>query len=259
MRYKHLKLVMDIAMTILFVLMFKKNVLGLSFHEIGGVAVCALFIVHTVMNRAWVVAVSRNLFSKKTPAKVRIRYAVDVLLLLDVFAILFTGLGISKKVFKIIAFLLGWAIPIHMLLGGIALVLVGIHVGLHWGWIKGTAFAGLKGKKRTVMKAFGCVLLAAFLCGGAYSFIRSDFKNWMTRPFASGSQVERQIPPDAAPGQSGARQGGRPQQPITAGNVAKVFLTFLSMMILISTVTASAERLVGAGRTNNVPARKQTY
>ena len=152
MKRNNVKLVLDIVMTIGFVLMFKKNVLGLSFHEIGGIAVCLLFIVHKLLNKDWIITVSKNLFKKGTPAKTRIQYITDFLLLIDMCAILFTGIGISKKTFKAIAFLPHSAIPIHFLTGGIALILIGIHVGLHWKWIKGTAGAKLKGNKNVIIQ-----------------------------------------------------------------------------------------------------------
>ena len=58
------KLALDIVMTIGFVLMFKQNVLGLSFHEIGGGAVCLLFIAHKLLNKGWIIAVRKNLFAR---------------------------------------------------------------------------------------------------------------------------------------------------------------------------------------------------
>jgi len=47
-----------------FVLMFKQNELGLSFHEIGGVAVCLIFIAHKLLNKGWIIAVRKNLFAR---------------------------------------------------------------------------------------------------------------------------------------------------------------------------------------------------
>lgn len=241
MKRNNVKLVLDIVMTIGFVLMFKKNVLGLSFHEIGGIAVCLLFIVHTLLNKDWIIAVSKNLFKKGTPAKTRIQYITDILLLIDMCAILFTGIGISKKTFKAIAFLPHSTIPIHFLTGGIALILIGIHVGLHWKWIKGTAGAKLKGNKNAVLKICGCVILAAFVCGGVYSFVKSDFKMWMTRAFTSGNvqRIEQQTNPDNP--KIMHKQDGHPSQPITAAGIAKFFFMTLSMLVLVSTVTAFIE------------------
>ena len=264
MKRNNVKLVLDIVMTIGFVLMFKKNVLGLSFHEIGGIVVCLLFIVHKLLNKYWIITVSKNLFKKETPIKTKIQYIVDILLLIDMIVILFTGIGISKKTFKAIAFLPGSAIPIHFLTGGIGLILVGIHVGLHWKWIKGTAGAKLKGTKNVLLKICGIIVLVAFVCGGAYSFAKSDFKMWMTRAFSSGNgqRIERQMnqgnqkdmPQELTlehneerkqEGNSGRQgQGGHPVQKITAGNIAKVFFMFLSMLVLVSTVTAFIEGLI---------------
>lgn len=64
MKRNNVKLSLDIVMTIGFVLMFKQNVLGLFFHEIGGGAVCLLFIAHKLLNKDWIIAVRKNLFAR---------------------------------------------------------------------------------------------------------------------------------------------------------------------------------------------------
>lgn len=64
MKRNNVKLSLNIVMTIGFVLMFKQNVLGLFFHEIGGGAVCLLFIAHKLLNKDWIIAVRKNLFAR---------------------------------------------------------------------------------------------------------------------------------------------------------------------------------------------------
>ena len=60
-----IKLALDILMLILLLLMYNKNVLGMSFHEIGGIAVCGLFIIHKLLNGKWILVITGKLFSQK--------------------------------------------------------------------------------------------------------------------------------------------------------------------------------------------------
>ena len=71
-----------------------------------------------------------------------------VFLLLDFIALLVSGIGINKTLSPTLAFLPFEAVPWHFLFGAVALVLLGIHFGLHWNWIKGTVLGKAKGLNR---------------------------------------------------------------------------------------------------------------
>lgn len=118
-------------MTLLFILMFKKNVFGLAFHEIAGLAVLGMFVLHKVLNLKWIASVSKNLFNKDLSTRVKIGYLVDVLLLIAMTLIALSGFFISKIVFNINDDNHMWK-AIHYMSSDIGLALVGIHVGLHY-------------------------------------------------------------------------------------------------------------------------------
>ena len=117
MKKNTFKLILDLIMSALLILMFKKNVLTLAFHEIGGIIVCLLFIFHFIINFNWVKAITKKIFAQNTPFKMRLSYIIDILLLIDTIAILFTGIGISKVFSPKIAFLPKSATPFHFFTG----------------------------------------------------------------------------------------------------------------------------------------------
>ena len=67
----------------------------------------------------------------------RLSYVLNISLLLDMSLILLSGLSISKVLLPDFGYFssINW-LPIHIVSSFIGLVLVGIHIGLHWNWIK---------------------------------------------------------------------------------------------------------------------------
>lgn len=65
----YVKFAIDILMAVTFVLFFNKQVLGgLTFHEIAGLAIAAIFFTH-VLNWQWVKKVTVNLSTANYPLK----------------------------------------------------------------------------------------------------------------------------------------------------------------------------------------------
>jgi len=121
---------------VVFVLLFNKRLFtGLSFHEIAGLAVGVAFIIHILLNWKWVKAVTLWIFSKIS-IKSRIGYIIDVLLLLSMGFIIFSGLTISTTIplLHINVSDPQQFYKLHMAVSYISLLLLGIHIGLHWNW-----------------------------------------------------------------------------------------------------------------------------
>jgi hypothetical protein len=93
------KIVLDIVMTVLFVILIFAYDTGLTFHEIAGLSLFVLFIYHIILNWTWVKGVTKNLLSKKIKRKIKILYALNTVLLIGVSTIIVTGIMISRVVF----------------------------------------------------------------------------------------------------------------------------------------------------------------
>jgi len=178
------KIVLDVIMAILFVLMFKKNIISLSFHEIGGLFIFVLFAVHLILNYKWVIGVTKKLFSKNLPVKTKINWIINALLLVSFGVICISGIFISKVLFAG-KFNSGfqWR-QIHYFASAFALILTGVHLGLNWGFVMGMFKKVVKIPPRAA-KIASIVLLATIFSFGVYSAVGTGFTRWLYTPFLS--------------------------------------------------------------------------
>lgn len=177
MRKNGWKFLLDIVMAVVLVLMYNKRVLGMAFHEIGGLAVCGLFIIHKLLNWKWIKAVTIGLFSHSTPVRQKLYWVLDFLLFGCFVYILVSGIMISKIVFPSTggggSFKMG-----HYAVAALALALTGIHVGLHMGWI-GQRMAFLKKLPLFARRALAILLSVAVLAFGGMQFTSTSFVQWL--------------------------------------------------------------------------------
>jgi hypothetical protein len=200
------KIILDIVMALLLILMYSKNVISMTFHELGGLIACGIFIIHMALNWKWVVGVTKRFFDLTLPVKTIIGYIVNVLLFFSVSFIAVSGIMISKTLFP------GsgtggmfWKTG-HYFMASCALILVGIHLGLHWPFIRGM-FAKLLKLPRKIAKPAGILLLAAVIVFGAWSLASTSFTGWLSAPFSS----------------QGARDGGAPEGMLREGELPEGF------------------------------------
>ena len=272
MKKNTFKIIFDVVLALGTVLLYKKNVLGLGFHELAGIAICVLFIVHHLINRKWIAAVTKNLFSKTTPVKTRIEYIVDVLLCLAFLGVLITGIGISKTYLSALAFLGNKGKIWHFFFSGCALILTGIHIGLHWKWIFGTVLGKNKDRVPRPVHIICIVIFVAMMVGGCYALCTSSMKRWISAPFTSSvnfkgqesqkgqmmkamdgdfatisdSQSENQNDKKISQNMSKnmPERGGHQNQTISLKNVIFVILRFTGILIFFAGLTAIVEWLL---------------
>lgn len=222
------KLALDAVMLVLLALMYQKQVISMSFHEIGGLALIGLFVIHHLVNARWIGATTKRLFAKGTPGLVRARYIVDTLLLAAFLAVGVTGVLINKTLFSIRA--AGNAKTLHYFASAVAIILTGVHLGLHADYIFGKLF---KQGANKVAKIATVVLLAALIAFGGYSLSATRFVSFLAAPLQSaqfshgtfessgdialdGSSVERPSDmselPEFAQGEQSQTDGTQPPQ-----------------------------------------------
>ncbi len=177
-----LKIGLNIIMALLLVLMYHKRAVTLSFHELGGIVVCALFVVHKVLNWQWITGITRRLFSiKRLPGRTVLGYALNVLMLLAVAAVLVTGLLIAETLPTGIApnrvLWRDW----HYFAGALAIILAGVHIGLHWPYLRGV-FSRVLRLPPVVSRPLGVLCLVALLGYGTYSAVTSPLGDWLVAP-----------------------------------------------------------------------------
>lgn len=136
-----IKIVLDIVMTVLFIALMNTAITGLNLHEIIGLGLCGGFLAHKLLNLDWIKRMIRKLRDKSAGNKLKVMLFVDALLLAGMTLIVVSGIFISEVVF--IQFNLLSTLPwkeIHLISSYGTLILIAVHLGLHW---------------KMIMKAFG--------------------------------------------------------------------------------------------------------
>ena len=125
----------DLAMTLLLLLLMARQITGETAHEWLGAGMFALWVAHHALNASW----HRRLFrGRYTPFRV-CQLVVNLLLLLAMVGTMVSGVVLSQTVFAFLPISGGrsWAQPLHILASFWGLVLMALHLGLHWGAILG--------------------------------------------------------------------------------------------------------------------------
>lgn len=165
-----LRLAVDGVMALTLALLLNARVFtGLSFHEIAGTLIGGVFVLHVGLNGSWVVETSRRWVRGTLSRRTRVGYGLNWLLLVGMGVIVASGLLISRVVFPGLHVTNGrWIRGTHITLGFLILGVVGVHVGLHWGWIRGWVTRGFVGMSwpRRIGAVLGVVGLMALLAFG---------------------------------------------------------------------------------------------
>lgn len=133
-----IKGLLDLVMVLVLALLYNKHLLGgMAFHEIAGLALGGVFIVHAAFNARWIGAMTRRLFSRETPFRLKLCYVLDALLALMFLFIIVSGLFINRTLLPGLR-LEGhlWQV-LHKIVSYWAVAFAGLHVGLHWTWVMG--------------------------------------------------------------------------------------------------------------------------
>ncbi len=177
---KYIKFGIDLLMAITFVLFSNKRVLGgLTFHEIADLFIAVVFFTHVLLNWQWVKNVTLKLFDRKLPLRTKFSYLLNLLLLISMAFIIMSGIFISRVVFPNIN--IGneqWFKMSHMSISYLVLIIVAIHVGLHWKWIMSVFknIIKLKTRKKSI-SILAKLATVALLLFGIYQMYQSNF--WM--------------------------------------------------------------------------------
>lgn len=184
MKTKAHKYILDAILIILILTLYSKNVINLMYHEVAGLIICGLFIIHLIFNRKWITGVMSKVFSPKITVKAKVTCVVDILLLASWAGVAVTGIMISKKLFS---FHIESLTPFHLFFAGAGLILTGIHLGLHTEYIQAVLrkIPGIRKIKRPVTT----ILMILLLLVGGYSFAGGSMTKWISAPFSQSSEM----------------------------------------------------------------------
>ena len=128
-----LRMVLDAAMTLLMVLEMAFLATGTAFHEYAGMVLLVLFLAHQVLNAGWYKGLARGKWPPLRIIMTVLNAALLALMLIEAV----TGAMLSQVIFKGLALPDGGLLArqLHSAAAYWGLLLIGVHLGLHWAGI----------------------------------------------------------------------------------------------------------------------------
>lgn len=134
------KLRVDISLFILFVIVSAPMATGIPIHEWLSLVFIPVFLLHLLMNWTWIKKTTLNFFGHLGGER-RFNYIWDWLLYFVMIVAIYSGLLISEVALPAMGFSIhpdGFWATMHDISSGLLFVLIGVHLALHWKWIRST-------------------------------------------------------------------------------------------------------------------------
>lgn len=131
------KLWIDLTIFLAFLISMQPALTGVSLHEWFTVAIIGTFVLHILTQWDWIIAVARRFFHKLFHQS-RLNFVLDLLLFLSMTTVFVSGFVISRSFLPFFgvevepSFL--WR-RLHDVSANLTLLIVAVHVALHWSWI----------------------------------------------------------------------------------------------------------------------------
>lgn len=137
MSSNQIKLYTDIILFISYVIVNIPQATGVPFHEWVSIVFIIPLVVHILLDWKWVVSVTKRIFGK-LPGEVRVNHILDLIIFITMTLALMTGFVISEAALPAIGIDIVidpfWS-SMHDLFANLTMVLIGVHLAMHWGWI----------------------------------------------------------------------------------------------------------------------------
>ena len=120
--------IIDILMFVITILLMDINNTGRFNHEVLGISLTLLLIIHILLNFKWVKQITKNF--KKIKLQTKILYFVDV----AIFVVYFVTIGLGLVTSSIFNFKISSSLKLmlsHHIFGRLALIFMIIHIGFH--------------------------------------------------------------------------------------------------------------------------------
>jgi hypothetical protein len=131
------KLLVDSGVFLLFVFIAAPESTGIAIHEWVSIIFVAPVLVHLLLNWNWIVKVTGRLF-RKMPGETRFNYVWDFLLFIFMVIVMASGILISESALPAFGIIVSidpfWA-AVHDVSANLLLLMVGVHLAMHWTWI----------------------------------------------------------------------------------------------------------------------------
>lgn len=142
------KMIIDFVMAVLMLAEMAYRFTGNMFHEVAGISLFILFIVHNILNRQWY----KTIFRGKMNVRRILNTTVNILLLVMMVVLMISAMPISRIIFAFMHIQNSGLIArqIHTFAAYWGLILMAVHIGMHWEMVMGGVrkIVGITGKNR---------------------------------------------------------------------------------------------------------------
>ena len=132
-----LNYLIDFAVFVTFLFIMDPRATGIAIHEWLSVAFTLVIIVHLLLHWAWIVAVSKR-FLRKLVMQARLNFVLNIFFFIFMTVAIFTGIMVSEVALPLFGIHFEknftWHF-LHNLSADITLIILGLHIALHWKWI----------------------------------------------------------------------------------------------------------------------------
>ena len=132
-----INLLVDLAIFVAFLVAMDPRLTGIAVHEWLSIAFGAAIITHLLLHWDWLVATTKRFFGRLT-AQARINYILNFLFFIAMTLVMFTGIMISEAALPLFGVTMEHSGPwrsLHTLSADATVIILGLHVALHWKWI----------------------------------------------------------------------------------------------------------------------------
>ena len=123
------KIFIDVLLLIDTFVLVNMDITGHLIHEILGISMAILLLIHIVTNWNWIKNVTKNF--KKVNKKTKIMYIVNILTMIIYFGAILFGIIISHELFKFETSSNYKFVITHVIFGRLAIIVMLIHIGMH--------------------------------------------------------------------------------------------------------------------------------
>lgn len=171
------KMVLDLAMTVLLPLLMIQAIAGEELHEWIGILMFALFIAHHLLNFNW----HKNLLKGRYSTARIIGTILNLAIFICMVLCAVSGIILSQYVFAFFNINQGlsFARAAHMICTHWMFVLTSVHLGMHFKIIKGYLEKSIKRKPRKAVKRILLILTGVMAAYGATAFIRAQLWQYL--------------------------------------------------------------------------------
>lgn len=151
---------------------------GETAHEWVGAGLFVLFIAHHILNLNWY----KNLFRGKfTPMRI-FQIIVDLFVLVVMLMEMYRGIVLSRYVFAFLPIESGLSLArsLHILGAYWGILLMSLHIGMHWNMVLGILRKRANRKSASKIRTTICNCTGLLIAGyGAFVFVKRDFLTYL--------------------------------------------------------------------------------